>query len=151
MNKSLFVVVLVGTAITATSATLGRSANPLTIQFDFAKADLKLDQGAEARFADVAQEMKSYPFAKLEIDGHTDSIGPDQINEKLSQERAEVVRRHFIEAYDVAPARIAIKSHGKRLPVASMETRQGRRQNRVAVVRVYRLEPNATGPDGHNL
>jgi OmpA-OmpF porin, OOP family len=126
-------------------------ASPLDVKFEFARANLKLNKSAEVQFDAAARELKNYPFAKLGIEGYTDAIGPDALNQKLSEERALAVRRHFIEHHGIPPNRIFIKPFGKGRPEASNATLAGRRENRRAVARVYRLEPNETELDGHSL
>ena len=129
----------------------GQRTHVVVVTFDFAKADLKIGKAMEAKCAQVAQELKNYPYAKLEIDGHTDVIGPDAVNQKLSEERALALRQHFIERYGISPDRIVMRTFGKNRPEVSNNTPQGRHENRRAVVTVYRLEPYHVASDAHNL
>lgn len=69
----------------------------------------------------------------LEIQGHTDATGPDDVNYKLGEARAEAVRRYLNKA-GVALNRMSTISYGKTEPVESNKTRDGRAKNRRVVV-----------------
>jgi outer membrane protein OmpA-like peptidoglycan-associated protein len=78
---------------------------------------------------DVALAMKDNPKIKVEVQGHTDSVGPDDFNLKLSQGRAESVRKYLI-GKGVAPDRMDPKGYGENVPIADNRTAEGRSQNR---------------------
>ena len=124
---------------------------PLLVGFEFGKYDLKVNSAAEAQLASIAQELKNYPAAKLEIEGFADATGPEKVNEKLSDDRALEVRKYFLKHYNLSPERVTVLAHGEKAPLATNATSEGRRQNRVAIARIYRLEPSTTGPAAHNL
>jgi len=63
------------------------------------------------------------------IEGHTDSIGGDELNLALSQKRADAVKERLV-AKGVAEERITTRGYGKKYPLASNETPAGRQQNR---------------------
>jgi outer membrane protein OmpA-like peptidoglycan-associated protein len=69
----------------------------------------------------------------LEIQGHTDSAGPDSLNRRLGEERAEAVRL-FLNQHGVALNRMSTISYGEKDPMASNKTRSGRAQNRRVVL-----------------
>jgi outer membrane protein OmpA-like peptidoglycan-associated protein len=100
----------------------------LHVLFDFDKsthteADLKELQKAVAF-------VKKYPGSKIRVDGHTDWIGSDAYNMKLSERRAATVKNYLIKEAGVDPANITAVGHGKREPVANNKTDAGRAQNR---------------------
>ncbi|MNY24680.1 Outer membrane porin F precursor [compost metagenome] len=66
---------------------------------------------------------------QIEIQGHTDNIGNDIQNEKLSLQRAKAVYDHLVEA-EIAPERLTYKGYGEGKPIASNDTDSGRKQNR---------------------
>ena len=66
---------------------------------------------------------------EIEIAGHTDNIGSDDANMKLSDERANTVRSYLI-AKGISESRITAKGYGETKPVATNDTDQGRRINR---------------------
>jgi outer membrane protein OmpA-like peptidoglycan-associated protein len=94
----------------------------------------KLSPEAEARLMDFVEKLKSdNRNVYVEIQGHTDSTGPDSLNMRLGEERAEAVRL-FMNQQGVALNRMSTISYGDRAPVADNKTRAGRAQNRRVVV-----------------
>jgi OOP family OmpA-OmpF porin len=68
-------------------------------------------------------------------EGHTDSIGSDAYNQKLSEQRAESVRRYLVNG-GIEAGRISTEGFGESRPVASNQTADGRAQNRRVELRV---------------
>ena len=64
------------------------------------------------------------------IEGHTDSTGSDQVNDHLSQQRAESVRDYLVANKTLAKEKIVAIGYGSRRPLASNETKEGRAINR---------------------
>jgi outer membrane protein OmpA-like peptidoglycan-associated protein len=95
--------------------------------FDFNKATLK-PEGKE-KLDDVVREMKADPRIKALVEGHTDSIGSEAYNQKLSERRANAVA-DYMESKGIDSSRITTKGWGKTKPVASNKTKEGRAQNR---------------------
>jgi outer membrane protein OmpA-like peptidoglycan-associated protein len=94
----------------------------------------KLSPEAEQRLTTFVEQLKNENRnVYLEIQGHTDATGPDAINQRLGNERAETVRV-FMSKHGVPLNRIATISYGKAEPVADNETRDGRAQNRRVVL-----------------
>ncbi|MES0873475.1 OmpA family protein [Sinimarinibacterium thermocellulolyticum] len=77
----------------------------------------------------VADSLKSQPNLRVEIGGHTDSIGNDTYNDILSRQRAEAVRQYLI-ARGVAADRLVAMGYGEFKPIDSNETAEGRAKNR---------------------
>jgi len=73
--------------------------------------------------------LNNYPIQKIEIAGHTDSIGRDAYNEKLSKKRADAVVKYFVSKGIKKEMFVAV-GYGKTQPVESNETEEGRRKNR---------------------
>jgi outer membrane protein OmpA-like peptidoglycan-associated protein len=97
------------------------------VLFDFNKANLKPE--AIKQLAPVVQVIKDQPGVRILVVGHTDSIGSDAYNLKLSQRRAESVAAYL--AQNGAPRQnIKTEGLGKRQPIASNATTEGRAQNR---------------------
>ena len=65
----------------------------------------------------------------IEIQGHTDSTGSNEFNQRLSEQRAAAVSQYF-SSNGVNPVRLASYGHGENYPVASNDTDYGRQQNR---------------------
>ena len=94
----------------------------------------KLSPEAQERLTDFADKLKDdNRNVYLEIQGHTDARGPDTINERLGEERAEAVRL-FMNQHGVPLNRMSTISYGKQDPVADNKTRTGRAQNRRVVM-----------------
>jgi outer membrane protein OmpA-like peptidoglycan-associated protein len=94
----------------------------------------KLSPEAQQRLTDFAEKLKTdNRNVYLEIQGHTDSKGPDTANARLGEERAEAVRL-FMNQHGVPLNRMATISYGKQDPVANNKTRHGRAENRRVVL-----------------
>ena len=80
--------------------------------------------------AKVEKAIDVFPRSELIIEGHTDSHGGDDLNQKLSQERAESVQQYMINAMRIPSYRLIATGYGETRPVASNETEAGRQKNR---------------------
>jgi len=112
------------------------------VLFDFDKADLKPE--AKPALEKVAAVLKSFPQARTRIEGHTDGKGDEAYNQKLSERRAESVRKWLAE--NGAGAKIATQGFGRKKPVAPNTTKdgkdnpEGRQKNRRVEIVVVRQE-----------
>jgi len=97
------------------------------ILFDFDKATLRRE--AEINLAKVAVILAQYPEMKIRIEGHTDNVGTEAYNQKLSERRAESVRAFLVENEVSAPG-METFGYGMSQPLASNATEEGRQQNR---------------------
>lgn len=97
------------------------------VNFEFASARLTSD--SRKILEDVAAKIKHFENVPMELAGHTDSVGSDAYNEKLSQQRAESVREFLVEQ-GVPGANLAAKGYGESKPVADNKTDAGRQLNR---------------------
>jgi len=100
----------------------------LNVEFDFDKATIK--KGYYKDIDDLVTVMKQYPDVNIEIDGHTDSIGTAAYNKKLSQKRAEAIKKYMVEKGGIAADRLTAKGYGEEKPIASNKTKEGRQKNR---------------------
>ena len=98
-----------------------------TILFDTGKATIK-DQSAEV-LNNIIGILKEYPNARFSIDGHTDSVGSEKLNQELSQERASSVMNYLI-TNGIASNRLTHQGYGESKPLDSNNTRAGRANNR---------------------
>ncbi len=97
------------------------------IEFDFAKASLK---PKKAFILDrVAQILQKYGGYKVEIQGHTDNIGSEEKNLKLSRERAQTVYDYLVKK-GISGTRLTTAGFGFQFPVANNSSEEGRRKNR---------------------
>ncbi len=98
-----------------------------TVYFEFNKATIK--PVSFSLLNEVAQALKDNPTLKVEVQGHTDSVGNDARNLKLSQKRAESVRTYLIKQ-GIESSRMVPKGYGENVPIADNRTADGRSQNR---------------------
>ena len=105
----------------------GLIVNINDVLFDFNKYALK--PGAREKLAKVAGILLAYPGLKVQLEGHTDGIGSDEYNQRLSEERAGAVRDYLL-SQGVPMTDLTAVGFGKANPVASNDTVAGRQQNR---------------------
>lgn len=93
--------------------------------------------------AKVEKAIDVFPRSELIVEGHTDSYGGDESNQKLSQDRAESVQQYMINAMRIPSYRLIAIGYGETNPVANNETAAGRAKNRrIDVVIKPNLEPD---------
>jgi outer membrane protein OmpA-like peptidoglycan-associated protein len=97
------------------------------VLFDTGQYTLK--PGAREKLAKVAGILIAYPGLNIEVDGYTDNVGGDEMNQKLSENRAGAVRDYLVEQ-GVATTSVSAKGFGNTLPVASNDNSAGRQENR---------------------
>jgi OOP family OmpA-OmpF porin len=98
------------------------------VMFDVAKATIKVD--SHQLLSDVAAVMKEHAnIKKVRIEGHTDSDGPDEYNKRLSQDRADSVKKFLVEA-GVDEARMEAVGYGEEQPISENDTAEGKERNR---------------------
>lgn len=94
-----------------------------------------LDDRAQTSLLPLVKQLQDDPELTVELEGYTDTVGPQPYNIRLSQRRAEAVRRFLVEKGVELP-RIHTIGLGDIRPVADNKTRQGREQNRRVMVRL---------------
>jgi outer membrane protein OmpA-like peptidoglycan-associated protein len=97
------------------------------VLFDTGKFSLK--PGAREKLAKVAGILLAYPGLNIEVGGYTDNVGGDEMNQKLSDNRAGSVRDYLVQQ-GVTSGSVTSKGFGETLPVASNDNSAGRQQNR---------------------
>jgi outer membrane protein OmpA-like peptidoglycan-associated protein len=105
----------------------GLIVNISDVLFDFDKYTLKPE--AREKMAKVSGILLAYPGLKIQLEGHTDSIGTDEYNLKLSDRRANAVR-DYLTQQAVPAGSVTAAGLGKADPVASNDTASGRQRNR---------------------
>lgn len=100
----------------------------LDVKFDFDKAQVKPESFADIQ--NLADFMNQYPQTSTTVEGHTDSVGTDAYNQKLSERRAAAVREVLVNQYGVDSARVSSVGYGESRPVADNATDAGRAINR---------------------
>jgi outer membrane protein OmpA-like peptidoglycan-associated protein len=110
------------------------------LSFDSGKAEIK--QVDFDLLAKVEKAIDVFPRSELIIEGHTDSYGGDEFNQRLSQERAESVQQYMINAMRIPSYRLIATGFGETNPVANNETESGRARNRrIDIIIKPNLEP----------
>lgn len=97
------------------------------IYFDIGKSAIKPD--SRPVLDEAVKYMKENPRVRFEIQGHTDNVGSEEFNQKLSDERAEAVRAYMIEK-GIAAERLTAKGYSMSVPAAPNDTKEGRAKNR---------------------
>ncbi len=103
------------------------------VYFDFGKATLRAESNKELQ--ELFEYLKYKEEERIEIAGHTDNVGTDADNMKLSQQRAESVRNYLVKK-GIAATRVTAKGYGATVPVADNSTDEGRQKNRRTEVKI---------------
>lgn len=125
------------------TAKIGAKFELKNIFFDLGKATLREDSKAEL---DKLYEIMKNSDIVIELGGHTDSIGSDEANLKLSQDRVNSVKG-YLTGKGIPEKRMNAVGYGEREPVASNSTEQGRQLNRRVEVKILRLVADPEGSD----
>jgi outer membrane protein OmpA-like peptidoglycan-associated protein len=95
----------------------------------FASGKADIASGAQRHIDKLAEFLNKNPNRNLLIEGHTDNTGGEDLNIKLSQQRAEAVR-DLLVSRGVSPQRITTRGYGPKYPLVSNDSAAGRQQNR---------------------
>lgn len=106
----------------------------VNIQFEFGSA--ALTASSEEGISMLVDFLEKHPEINVELAGHTDNVGPDAFNLRLSKERAEVVRQALI-AKDIGEMRLTAKGYGSTKPLYPNDTDEHRALNRRTEMVVY--------------
>ena len=107
--------------------------------FDFDKSVLK--PAAKTSLDNLVGQIKSLALEVIIATGHTDSVGTDAYNQKLSVRRAEAVKKYLVSK-GIADSRIQIEGKGESQPVADNKTKDGRAKNRRVQIEVIGTRKN---------
>lgn len=105
----------------------GLIVNMSDVLFDFNKWTLK--PGAREKLSKISGIVLAYPGLRLEVEGHTDSVGSDEYNQTLSEKRAFAVRDYLVQQ-GINGNSVTARGFGKSNPVASNDSAAGRQRNR---------------------
>jgi outer membrane protein OmpA-like peptidoglycan-associated protein len=112
------------------------------VGLSFDSGDSAIKQGSFDLLAKVEKAIDIFPRSELVIEGHTDSYGGDELNHKLSQDRAESLQQYMINAMRIPSYRVIATGFGETNPVANNETAAGRAKNRrIDIVIKPNLDP----------
>ena len=105
--------------------------------FDTGKATLKA--GTRANLSKIADLLERMDRVRIIVEGHTDSVGSAEMNQRLSESRARAVRDYMVEQ-GVAPTEITTVGHGESQPIATNDTAEGRSKNRRVEIVIEELD-----------
>jgi outer membrane protein OmpA-like peptidoglycan-associated protein len=105
----------------------------LNINFDTNKADIRKADLPELQKA--VDFVKKYPDTKVSVVGFTDSRGTDKYNQKLSERRANAVKKYLVDTGNVKADMITAEGRGKAEPVGDNKTKEGQYQTRRVEIR----------------
>jgi outer membrane protein OmpA-like peptidoglycan-associated protein len=105
----------------------GLVVNMGDVLFDFGKYDLRPE--AREKLAKLSGIILAHPGLNLAVEGHTDNVGSDEVNQKLSEKRAETVRGYLV-GEGLADSAVTSSGFGKTTPVADNSSAAGRQKNR---------------------
>lgn len=121
-------------------AEVERVGEGIKITFDsglmFPVDQSKLTDESKSNLVELAETLKTYPDTNILIEGHTDNTGSEKYNLKLSQKRAAAVKSH-LESLGVDGNRLELVASGEGKPIASNDTKQGKKLNRRVEVAIY--------------
>ncbi len=80
--------------------------------------------------------LKENPNIRVEIGGHTDSMGSDKAAMAISLKRAESVKKYLMDKFNISSDRLVVKAYGKTKPIADNKTKEGRAKNRRVEIRI---------------
>jgi outer membrane protein OmpA-like peptidoglycan-associated protein len=98
------------------------------ILFDVGKATLTQD--LKTNLAKIAGILTIYKDANVQVEGHTDNVGGEEYNQKLSEKRASNVMEFLVSPGGIAAARLTSVGYGFTKPIADNATKEGRQKNR---------------------
>ncbi|NLC71456.1 MAG: OmpA family protein [Desulfuromonadaceae bacterium] len=112
----------------------------LRIEFDFDSAEIRSAYRNDLPVA--AEFIKNNPaIPYMLLAGHTDSIGSDAYNQKLSERRANAVRNYLIQNFNIDSKKLVAKGYGESKPIATNDTEAGRQKNRRVEIIAYTVVP----------
>jgi outer membrane protein OmpA-like peptidoglycan-associated protein len=106
----------------------------LNVQFDTGKANIKPEYHDDIKR--ISDFMKKYPATTAMILGHTDNVGKELINVKLSYRRAANIKAYLVRKFGVESSRIRVIGYDDQKPIASNQTKEGKQANRRAEIRI---------------
>lgn len=105
----------------------GLIVNMSDVLFDTGSYTLR--PAAREKLAKISGILLAYPGLRIQVEGHTDSVGSDDFNQRLSEQRAGMVRDYLVDQM-VPAGSVTARGYGKTKPIASNDTADGRQKNR---------------------
>jgi len=102
----------------------------------FHEKKTNIDPMAAKALDQDGEMLKENPNIKVEIGGHTDSLGSAKANLKISEKRAESVKKYLMDKFNISGDRMVVKGYGSSKPIANNSTKEGRAKNRRVEFRI---------------
>jgi outer membrane protein OmpA-like peptidoglycan-associated protein len=119
-----------GPAATSPSTPPSNPSVALNVLFDFNSDKILQNYSGDLDKLGRVLTTPQYNAYRVQIEGHTDSIGSDGYNQRLSERRAESVKRYLLQHFRIQSDRLVVRGYGKSNPIASNDTAEGRDKNR---------------------
>jgi outer membrane protein OmpA-like peptidoglycan-associated protein len=103
----------------------------------FASGSAELGAQNAPLLTKLERVVREFPGSRITVEGHTDNVGDDAVNQALSQQRAIAVRDYLLTSVAMSADRISAVGFGKSRPIAPNDTSEGRRLNRRIDVTIY--------------
>jgi outer membrane protein OmpA-like peptidoglycan-associated protein len=113
-----------------TSGTADKQAVALNVFFEFNSDKILQGYYGDLDILGKVLTAPQYSVYRVQVEGHTDSVGSDSYNQRLSQRRAESVKRYLVQHFRIPADRLVVKGLGESNPIASNDTLDGRDKNR---------------------
>src|SRR5690554_31128 len=107
-----------------------------TLNVKFASGSAWLNKDSVAEISELADFLTEYPDTNVTIEGHSDSTGSAALNKRLSQQRADSVKKSLVDDYSISEDRVKSIGYGSEKPIADNSTIEGRNANRRVVAKV---------------
>ena len=124
-----FLIILGSLLVAIHGYTMSFSEPRMNFSLPFNRSQLSLTSEQKQQLDNYYQLYKDYNFPKLSIEGHTDSLGKEAANQKLSEKWAHRVKEYLVEK-GYPEEKIEAKSYGEIRPIAENQTKEGRIKNR---------------------
>lgn len=109
----------------------------LSAEVLFAHDSDKLRENYTQQIDGLIAEFNKKGFSRIEIEGHTDSVGPEKYNQDLSERRARSVKIYLVQKFKIADGQITTVGYGETRPIADNGNFQGRQKNRRVEFKVW--------------
>jgi outer membrane protein OmpA-like peptidoglycan-associated protein len=113
-----------------TSGTTGKNSIALNVFFEFNSDKILQNYYGDLDKLGKVLTAPQYSAYRVQIEGYTDSLGSDSYNQRLSERRAQSVKRYLVQHFPLPPDRLVVRGFGKSKPIASNDTPEGRDKNR---------------------
>jgi outer membrane protein OmpA-like peptidoglycan-associated protein len=112
------------------SASPQRTSISLNVFFEFDSDRILPDYFRDLEKLGNVLTAPEYSVNRVQVEGHTDSVGSDSYNLRLSERRAESVKQYLVQRFQIPSDRLVVRGFGKSQPIASNATPDGRDKNR---------------------